>query len=101
VPAGSRICLACLDFASGGPANRTEVGSSETRIDWTLGATLHEVEGTFRLKSGDIVFNPNTGEASGRLIVDATSGDSGNKKRDADMNKNFWRARNILRSFFS
>ena len=49
---------------------------------------MHTVEGTFRLKSGDIVFNPKTGEASGQLIVDATSGDSGNKKRDADMNKN-------------
>jgi polyisoprenoid-binding protein YceI len=61
---------------------------AKTRIDWTLGATMHDVEGTFRLKSGDIVFNPKTGEASGQLIADATSGDSGNKKRDADMNKN-------------
>jgi polyisoprenoid-binding protein YceI len=61
---------------------------AKTRIDWTLGATMHDVEGTFRLKSGDIVFDPKTGEASGQLIADATSGDSGNKKRDADMNKN-------------
>jgi polyisoprenoid-binding protein YceI len=71
-------------------AQQTELklDPAKTRIDWTLGATLHEVEGTFRLKSGDIVFDPKTGEASGQLIVDATSGDSGNKKRDADMNKN-------------
>ena len=70
-------------------AQQTELklDPAKTRIDWTLGATLHEVEGTFRLKSGDIVFNTKTGEASGQLIVDATSGDSGNKKRDADMNK--------------
>jgi polyisoprenoid-binding protein YceI len=70
-------------------AQQTELklDSAKTRINWTLGATLHEVEGTFRLKSGDIVFNPKTGEASGQLIVDATSGDSGNKKRDADMNR--------------
>src|SRR5664279_1256272 len=35
VPAASRICVVCLDFASGGPANRTEVGSSENgnRLD--------------------------------------------------------------------
>ena len=71
-------------------AQQTELklDPAKTRIDWTLGATLHTVEGTFRLKSGDLVFNPKTGEASGQLIVDATSGDSGNKKRDADMNKN-------------
>jgi polyisoprenoid-binding protein YceI len=71
-------------------AQQTELklDPARTRIDWTLGATMHEVEGTFGLKSGDIVFNPKTGEASGQLIVDATSGDSGNKKRDADMNRN-------------
>ena len=71
-------------------AQQTELklDPAKTRIDWTLGATMHTVEGSFRLKSGDIVFNPKTGEASGELIVDATSGDSGNKKRDADMNKN-------------
>ena len=47
-------------------AQQTELklDPAKTRIDWTLGATLHEVEGTFRLKSGDIVFNPKTGEAS-------------------------------------
>jgi len=71
-------------------AQQTELklDPAKARIDWTLGATMHTVEGTFRLKSGDIVFNSKTGEASGQLIVDATSGDSGNKKRDADMNKN-------------
>jgi polyisoprenoid-binding protein YceI len=71
-------------------AQQTELklDPAKTRIDWTFGATIHTVEGTFRLKSGDIVFNPKTGETSGKLIVDATSGDSGNKKRDADMNKN-------------
>jgi polyisoprenoid-binding protein YceI len=71
-------------------AQQTELklDPAKTRIAWTLGATVHEVEGTFRLKSGDIVFDPKTGEASGQLIVDATSGDSGNTKRDADMHKN-------------
>ena len=70
-------------------AQQTELklDPAKTRISWTLGTTMHEVEGTFRLKSGAILFNPKTGEASGQLIVDASSGDSGNKKRDADMNK--------------
>jgi len=56
-----------------------------TTIDFTLGATLHTVEGGFRLEEGELTFDPETGEVSGRVVVDATSGDTGNDKRDRDM----------------
>lgn len=56
-----------------------------TTIDFTLGAILHTVEGGFRLEEGEITFDPETGEVSGRVVVDATSGDTGNDKRDRDM----------------
>lgn len=56
-----------------------------SRITFTLGATLHTVEGSFQLREGEIRFDPATGEASGRVVVDATSGDTGNEKRDGDM----------------
>lgn len=59
----------------------------QTKIEFTLGATLHTVHGTFRLKSGTIRFDPATGAASGALIVDATSGASGNDSRDTKMHK--------------
>ncbi len=61
------------------------IDPAKTRIDWTLGATLHTVHGTFRLKSGMVAFDPKSGEASGAIIVDATSGESGNHDRDKDM----------------
>lgn len=48
---------------------------------------MHTVHGTFRLRSGAISFDPSTGDASGELVVDATSGDSGNQTRDTKMNK--------------
>ena len=58
---------------------------AQTRIEWTLGATLHTVHGTFQLRSGTIRFDAASGKASGELIVDARSGASGNGDRDAKM----------------
>ncbi|HEU4635116.1 MAG TPA: YceI family protein [Edaphobacter sp.] len=58
-----------------------------TTIDWTLGATMHTVNGTFKLKQGTIQCNPRTGEASGLIEIDATSGESGNSSRDHRMHK--------------
>lgn len=59
----------------------------QTKVNFTLGDVLHTVHGEFRLKRGSIVLNKATGQASGELVVDATSGDSGNKSRDKKMHK--------------
>jgi polyisoprenoid-binding protein YceI len=56
-----------------------------TQIAFTLGATMHTVHGTFKLKSGHILFDPKTGKASGAVIVDATSGNTDNASRDKKM----------------
>ena len=58
-----------------------------TRISFALGATLHTVHGTMQLKRGEIRFDPATGNASGEVVVDATSADTGNKSRDRKMHK--------------
>jgi polyisoprenoid-binding protein YceI len=64
-----------------------ELDPANTRINFTLEATLHTVHGTFALKSGTIHFNPSTGSASGLVVVDATSGDTENKSRDHKMHQ--------------
>jgi len=64
-----------------------ELDPANTRIEFALGATLHSVHGTFKLKSGTIHFNPSTGSASGLVVADATTGDSGNQGRDRKMHK--------------
>jgi polyisoprenoid-binding protein YceI len=60
---------------------------SQTRIEWTLGDVLHTVHGTFKLRSGQMSYDVATGKASGEFVVDAASGDSGNRSRDSKMNK--------------
>ena len=58
---------------------------AQTSIRWTLHSTLHTVHGTFRLKSGEIRIDPAIGEASGAIVVDASSGESGDSARDRRM----------------
>lgn len=60
---------------------------AQTTISWTLSATMHTVHGTFTLKSGQISFDPVTGVANGELVVDASTGESGNHSRDDKMHK--------------
>ena len=64
-----------------------ELDPANTRIEFTLAATLHTVHGTFALKSGTIHFDPSTGSASGLVVVDTASGDSGNTSRDHKMHQ--------------
>ena len=59
----------------------------KTTVRFTLEATMHTVHGTFRLKNGAIKFNPATGAASGAVVVDATSGETGNQRRDRNMHR--------------
>jgi polyisoprenoid-binding protein YceI len=56
-----------------------------TQVNFTLGATLHTVHGMFKLKSGQIHFDPATGKAGGVIVIDATSGNTDNSSRDQKM----------------
>ena len=80
-----------LLFIASGPLVAQQVQVTldpvRTKIEWTLGATLHTVEGTFKLKGGAISFDPQTGNAGGEIVVDATSAQSGNNSRDSKMHK--------------
>lgn len=56
-----------------------------TSIHWTLNTTLHIVHGTFKLKSGSFRIDPITGDASGQIVIDASSGESADSARDKRM----------------
>jgi polyisoprenoid-binding protein YceI len=94
-PFSKRIYLAvavsvCLALGQHVHAQKITVhlDPAQTEIRWTLTDTLHTVHGTFKLKSGTMVFDPKTGIAEGEILVDATTGDSGSGQRDKAMKKN-------------
>jgi len=64
-----------------------ELNPAATNIDFTLEAFLHTVHGSFKLKRGVIQFNSTAGTASGAVIMDALSGESGNSSRDTRMHR--------------
>ncbi len=86
----SKGLVAALLFvgAAAGAELQLRLDPATTKIEWTLGDVLHTVHGTFKLKRGDVRFDPATGQAGGELIVDATSGESGSGARDGRMHKN-------------
>ena len=71
------------------PANEIVLRLDPTlsKVHWTLGSSLHTVHGSFAFKKGTLQLDTSTGKASGEIIVDATSGNSGNDSRDKKMHK--------------
>jgi polyisoprenoid-binding protein YceI len=67
--------------------NTIELDPSRTTVTFTLSDVLHTVHGSFKLKHGSFKFDSSTGNASGEIVVDVASGDSGNGGRDKRMHK--------------
>ena len=65
-----------------------DLDATRTQILWFLEGNMHTVHGTFRLKYGHLDVDTATGRASGDLIADAASGESGNSSRDRRMQGN-------------
>jgi polyisoprenoid-binding protein YceI len=66
-------------------AETLELSPDQTQIRFELDSTLHRVEGTARLLSGEIRFSPEGGATDGMLVVDARSLETGNGMRDETM----------------
>jgi polyisoprenoid-binding protein YceI len=86
------LVLAILAIAAQAQAVFT-VDATESRAAFTLPDVLHTVHGSFQVKRGSIQFDPSTGETSGEIVVDATSGDSGNGARDKRMHRSILESR--------
>ena len=87
---GSLALIVASGFAANSPSARAQetvftFNPAATTVHFTLGATLHTVHGTMQLKSGEIRFNPTAGDASGEVVVSATSAQTDNQSRDKKM----------------
>ena len=65
--------------------NKLALDPARSEVHFTLSDTLHVVHGTFHIQQGDIAFDPATGKATGSIVVDALSGQSGSSTRDHRM----------------
>jgi polyisoprenoid-binding protein YceI len=78
--------LACSPLLAQ-PELRLEFTPANTTVNFELGDILHTVHGTFKLQRGHVDYAFATGAVHGELMIDATSGDSGNHSRDHKMHK--------------
>lgn len=79
--------LLSFSFTAQAQQSTLEFDRASTKVEFTLGDVIHTVHGSFDLKHGAVRFNPETGEVSGEVILDATSGQTGNRTRDRKMHK--------------
>jgi len=78
------LCLAPAAFSR---QISVEFNPATTKINWSLEGNVHTSHGTFQLKEGRVKVDPANGNASGELVVEAETGESGNGQRDRRMKK--------------
>jgi polyisoprenoid-binding protein YceI len=85
------LALLLLALATSAPAQTQEdvfdFVPAQTTVHFTLDASFHAVHGSFNLKRGAVHFSPSTSTISGEILIDATTGQSGNDGRDRKMHK--------------
>jgi polyisoprenoid-binding protein YceI len=88
---GAAVCSALLTGCLTVPARAQEdmatFDPGRTTISFTLHDVLHTVHGGFALEHGKVTFDRASRKIAGELVVDATSGDSGNRGRDRRMHR--------------
>lgn len=92
-PRAAAVCVLAATLAAHGArgdelrAWRLVFDPAASQVSFELGATLHTVRGRFALREGEVRFDPRTGAVTGRVVIDAASGDTGNATRDRNMHR--------------
>jgi hypothetical protein len=95
------VLLGCAVLLSAAAAHRPPQGTApasareivltidpaQSTVHYSVSSSLHTVHGTFAIKRGTLRLDPVTRKAAGEIVVDASSGQSGNNSRDKKMHK--------------
>jgi polyisoprenoid-binding protein YceI len=84
-----------------GALREIEFNSPKCMVQFALGALLHTVHGTFKVKDATVRFDPASGRASGQIEVDARSGETGESARDRQMHDNVLESNRFPDAVFS
>lgn len=79
------LLLSSLPTLGAQQAQTFSVDPAHSEVHFTLPDPVHTVHGSFKVQSGSLHLTSATGAMSGRIVVDAGSGDSGNATRDKKM----------------
>jgi polyisoprenoid-binding protein YceI len=101
MPARSFILLLIAVSAPAVSSISLDLDPAKTDIQFTLHDVLHTVHGTFKLKRGSLHFDPDSGQASGEIVVDVLSGASGSDVRDRRMHKEILESQRFPEAIFT
>lgn len=79
-----RLASAAVPFEAGATF---VLQPTQSQVTFTLASTLHTVRGTFAVTRGHLRLDGADGRVSGVCVVQAGSGDSGNRRRDSTMQR--------------
>lgn len=82
-----RIIVICfwLRSAQAQPQLALQFTPANTSVKFTIADIVHTIHGSFQLKRGEVDYGSGSASVQGALVVDATSGRSGNRLRDHRM----------------
>ncbi|HEX9670184.1 MAG TPA: YceI family protein [Thermoanaerobaculia bacterium] len=82
------LCVAAglaLAFLPAARGLTLELDPQKSGILFTFGATMHEVHGTMEIEGGRLQYDPASRAAAGRVVIDLTTAQTGNERRDKKM----------------
>jgi polyisoprenoid-binding protein YceI len=84
------------------PARNIEIhfDPASTQIRFKVGSMLRDVRGSFQFKGGALAVDPDSTLAQGEMLVDATTGRTGNAARDKELQEDVLESKRYPSIFF-
>lgn len=96
----SGLLMLVASVAVGAEPVELELDTDASSATFTLGATLHTVHGEMPITEGRLRFDPEGGQASGEVVLDARGAVTGDDKRDRKMHEEVLRSGEFPRLVF-